>query len=210
MIRLLRCKSGVSRQCPVSGRQPRGRLTSQYRAVKLGVGRHLNETDIGRELVAGLDDQDIARDNVDCHDSDLYSLPDDETPFWNHVLDGCHDTGRRPILPHVEGGLDEPDSNQDNGKRQVSQYRGVAQRSPCNEDEDGANKKHGSEALEEVAKPLFEAMGLGRRWHVLSMLFGFALDLALGQAPGERGRQTSESFVYGNCVPFEVGKICFA
>ena len=189
-------------------RQIGGRLTSKNRAVKLGVRGHLGETNIGRELISSLDNQDVAGDNIDGHDGDLYAIPDDEALFGNHVFDGCHDAGRRPILPHVEGGLDEPDGNQYNGEGQVGQYRRVAQRAPCDEDEDSADEENGSEALEEVAEPLLKTMGDGRRGHVLSILLGFALDLVLRQTLCERRRQAPEGLVGGYCVPFEVGKIC--
>ena len=53
--------------------------TGQNGAIKLGIRRDLDETNIGRQLVAGLDEEDVARHDLVGEDLLLDAIPQDQT-----------------------------------------------------------------------------------------------------------------------------------
>lgn len=110
-------------------------LTCEDGAVKFGIGGCLDEAHIGRQLVPRLDEQDVARHKMLGKHGNLVAVTNDLAAFREHGLDGCHDPRRRPVLPHVEAGLDEEHGEEDNGKREIGIRGGLSKRTPCDEDE---------------------------------------------------------------------------
>lgn len=58
--------------------------TSENGAIEHSVTGYLDETDIGGQLVALLDDNDIARNQVKCGHACLITIADDETLVRKH------------------------------------------------------------------------------------------------------------------------------
>ncbi|KIH86937.1 hypothetical protein SPBR_08256 [Sporothrix brasiliensis 5110] len=204
----------------VDGGGQRHGLARQDGAVKLGVGRagrgtrgrrrrrHVDEAHVGRQFVAGLDHQHVAGHDLVGGDARDAAVAQHQRRVGEHGLDGAHDAGAGPVLPHVEEGLDGKDGSEDNGEGQVGDGRvGIAERLPGDEDEDGGDEQHGAEALEEVAQDLARAVGGRRRGHVLAVLRETAGDLVGRQARLERGRQLHGDLLGRGGVPVQVGQV---
>ena len=106
-------------------------------------------------------------------------------------------------MPGVECGLNEEDTEKDDGEGKIGNSRRLAQGLPCDEDEYGSNEKNGSEALEEVADNLLEPMGRRRRRSVLAMLCEFARHLFCREALRGGGRKTLVDLVDRDGMPIE-------
>ena len=115
-------------------------LTRQNRPVKLSVGRDLDKAHVGRQLTPGAQIYYVTRHDFAGDDSTPYSVAAHKTVFWQHGGDAGHDAAARPVLPSVEGCLDEEDSQQHDGQGKVRDQRRLAQWLPRYKDEDRANE----------------------------------------------------------------------
>jgi hypothetical protein len=75
------------------------------------------------------------------YSDDLGAVTNRKALIGQHRLDGGHDTRGRPVLPHVEGGLDKEDGKQDYGESQVRRGRGFTQGLPGDEDKNGCDEE---------------------------------------------------------------------
>lgn len=154
-------------------------FTCQDCPIKHRIAGYLNEADIRWELVALLDDNDISWYKIECRDADMRAITNDDALIGQHCSNRGHDPTRAPVLPGVESSLDEPDSDQNTGKRQIGNGRWLAERSPSDEDENSGNEKDGAEAAEEISCYLPEQTGRWRCHLVAAILANATLDLVV-------------------------------
>ena len=130
--------------------------TSKNSAIEHGITGYLHEANIGWQFVSLLDDDNIAGNKIQSRDTGLRATPHDETLIRKHGTNGSHDTAGRPILPRVEGSLNDPNSDQDTRQRQVSLGWRVTEGSPGNKDQDTSTKENTAEASKEISHDLIE------------------------------------------------------
>lgn len=188
-------------------RGDRGSRTCEDGPVNLEIRRDLDKTNIGRELVASLDQQDISRDELVGKEGDLLSVAYYKAVFREQVLDRVHDTRRRPVLPHVKCSLDEEHSKQDDSQGKVRRRRGLSQGSPRDKDQNCGHKEDCTEPLEEVTDYLLSIVRRGWRRGVLSIATDASFDLIWGETFDEGGTEASDDFVDVVGVPLEFGEI---
>lgn len=156
------------------------RLTREYGPVELDIRRNQCESNVRRQFIAGLDQQNIARDQIIGEHGHLNTVSDDLTLIWQHTFDTCHDPTGAPVLPHVEASLDKKYREKDDRQGQISLRRRVTQGLPGNEDKNGRDEQHRAKPLEEVSKDGLDAMCLRRRGCVFAISLEAVLDLFTG------------------------------
>ena len=114
--------------------------------------------------------------------SHLWFVLGDYSLIGQHSANRRHHSARRPVLPGIESSLDEPNSNQDRRKRQISHCWRVAERFPGDEDQNTSDNKDATKATEEVSDDLSQKSRLRRRHLVLAVFLEAALDLVIGQS----------------------------
>ena len=58
---------------------------------------------------------------------DLLSVTDHQGSLWQHLVDGLHDPGARPVLVRGEESLEGHDKDQGNGEGKVGHGRWITQ-----------------------------------------------------------------------------------
>lgn len=81
----------------VDGTAKRHRLAGEDGPIELRIWRHFDEANICRELVAHLEIEDVAGDNVGAGVVLLGAVAQQETLFWKHRLDRRHDARAGPV-----------------------------------------------------------------------------------------------------------------
>lgn len=142
----------------------------QDSSVEFCISCDLNEANISRNLIAGLEEQDIARDDVGRRDALLIGIAKDETVFWEHACDAVHDAGGGEVLPCVEQALYEPYSDEYDGQCKVSHSRWVTKRFPADEDQNATSEQDRAKATKEVPKEVLKESRLRRRVDVAAKL----------------------------------------
>jgi hypothetical protein len=181
--------------------------TSENGAVEHGIARDFDEANVSGELVALLDDDNVSRNQVLGRDACLRSAADHETLVWKHGANGSHDFACRPILPCVEGSLDEPDSNQHTGKSQVGGCWRGTQWPPGDKYQDSGNDQDTSKPAEEVAHKLAHESRWRRSNLVRTILVPKTFDVVVSETALSVHRQPVAQLVDGKSVPFEARHI---
>ena len=182
-------------------------LTSENSAIEHGIAGYLHKADISWQFVSLLDDDNIAGDKVQSRDTGLRAISHNKTLIRKHGTNGSHDTAGRPVLPRVEGSLDDPNSNQDTRQRQISLSWWITERLPGDEDQDTSTKENTAKAPEEISHDLTEQPGRRRRHLILAMLCYTTLDLVLGKTLFGIDRQTATQFIDIEGVPGGDGQL---
>jgi hypothetical protein len=181
--------------------------TSEDRAIKHGIAGYLHEANISWQLVSLLDNDNIAGNKVQSRDTGLGAISHDKTLIRKHGTNGSHDTASRPILPRIEGSLNDPDSNQDTSQRQISLGWRVAKRFPRDEDQDTGTEENTAKASKEISHDLTEQPRRRRRHLVLAMLCYATPDLVLRETLICVNRQTATQFINIEGVPVGDGQL---
>jgi hypothetical protein len=170
-------------------------LTSENSTIKHSIAGHLHKANISWQLVSLLDNNHFARNKIQRRNASLCAVSNDKTLIGKHGADGSHDTTGRPVLPCIEGSLDDPNSNQDTGQRQVGLGRRVTKRSPRDKDQNTSTKEDTAETTEEISHDLTEKPGWRGRHDVLAMLGHATLDLVLRKTLVCVDRQAAAQFI---------------
>ncbi|KAI3489876.1 hypothetical protein L1887_45969 [Cichorium endivia] len=138
-------------------------------AVELEIGRGLDDAHVGRHLVTGGEDDDVADDEFGSGKRAVLAIADHDGVFGEEVEDGVHDLLGGVVLEGVEEGLEEDDDEHDDGEGEVVRLGRVAERLPGDEEDDDTDPQDGTEASKGVVQELEPVLVLLLDEHVLAV-----------------------------------------
>lgn len=134
-------------------------------------------------------------------------IADDNALVGQHSTNGCHDSACAPVLPCIEGGLNEPDSNQDASKGKIGRSRRLTKGSPGNEDQHTSDEEDRAEASEEVPHDPPKQPRRRRRHLVTTIFADAALHLFFRKTLVSVDGEASAQFWNVESMPFQSSEI---
>lgn len=137
----------------------------------------------------------------------MRTVADDNALIGQHGAYRCHDSACTEVLPSIEASLDEPNSDEHTGKRQVSLRWRVTKGLPGDEDQYTSCQEDGTKTTEEVSHDLGEE---ARRWrcHFVATILGdAALDLIIAEALVDVDGEAATQLLDFKGMPFEASQV---
>lgn len=94
-------------------------LSCEHAPIEPQVPRNVDQLDVRGHLLTHDDMNDVTRDERSGGNGRLRAVAEDDDVGGNHVLYGCHDAGRRKVLPGIEDRLEDDNDEEDDGQREV-------------------------------------------------------------------------------------------
>ena len=84
-------------------------LSCEHASIEPQIAGDFDQLDVCGHLLAHRYLDDVSRDERSSRKGRLSTIAEDNDIVREHVLDGCHDTGRREVLPRIEDRLEGDD-----------------------------------------------------------------------------------------------------
>jgi len=84
-------------------------LSCEHASIEPEIARDVNQLDVCGHLLTHRYLDEVSRNERSSWKGRLSAIAEDNDIVGEHVLDRCHDTGRRKVLPRIEDRLEDDD-----------------------------------------------------------------------------------------------------